>query len=88
VSDQRKLVEGFLYLLRDEPTLMDPVRGVSEDTRPADMVEPLNSRLLNETHPCLRCGQLSEEVFVAETPIGFRWLDLCHDCSQWMKREM
>jgi hypothetical protein len=64
---------GLLYLLRDEPTLMDPA--------PADVDVPaMERRKLDEVHTCLGCGNRARCAVVADTELGPRWLDLCYGC--------
>ncbi len=66
---------GLLYLLRDEPTLMDPA--------PPDVdAQAMDRRRDDETHPCLGCGNPAQCAVVADTKLGPRWLDLCHGCFQ------
>ena len=68
-------IEGFLHLLKAEPTLL-PVA-------PADATAALiDRRRLDEVHSCLRCGKRAQMAFIAHTPIGPRWLDLCAACSR------
>jgi hypothetical protein len=70
-------VEGFLSLLGAEPTLLPAVPDTDRDLAIA--------RRLDEAHACLRCGRQAQEVFIAETKLGPRWLDLCEACGHWLR---
>jgi len=72
-------VDGFLWLLRTEPTLLPPA---PEPFEGAD----IDRRRLDEVHPCLRCGKQANCAFVADTKMGNRWLDLCHSCVYWLRK--
>ena len=73
--------DGFLHLLKAEPTLLDPA--------PADFTgRDLEHRRLDEVHPCLRCGGRAQSAYVAATELGPRWLDLCMPCAHWMITNM
>ncbi len=70
---------GLLYLLRDEPTLMDPA--------PADVgVEAMERRKVDEVHTCLGCGGPAHCAVVADTELGPRWLDLCFGCVHEIRK--
>jgi hypothetical protein len=70
---------GLLYLLRDEPTLMDPA--------PADVdAQAMERRRHDEAHTCLGCGTDARCAVVADTEMGPRWLDLCWRCLHEVKR--
>jgi hypothetical protein len=69
--------DGFLHLLKAEPTLLDPapVGFTGRD---------LEHRRLDEVHPCLRCGGRAQNAYVAATELGPRWLGLCMPCAHWL----
>lgn len=69
--------EGLLYLLKAEPTLLPEA--------PPDATSRIEHRTHDEVHSCLRCGKGAQEAFVADTERGPRWLDLCHQCSRWLR---
>lgn len=70
--------EGMLHLLAAEPTLLPeaPLNATAQQ---------IDHRRLNETHPCLRCGQPAHLAYVAATKLGPRWLDLCMKCGRWLR---
>jgi hypothetical protein len=70
-------VNGFLHLLRAEPSLLSP----AGDTSP----QAMDHRAAHEAHPCLRCGRPARCALIAETSLGPRWLDLCHACVSWVR---
>jgi hypothetical protein len=71
--------DGFLYLLWAEPSLLPPA--------PLDVdIAAVERRRRGEVHACLRCGARAGCVFVAETDLGLRWLDLCWGCRDWLQR--
>jgi hypothetical protein len=69
--------EGLLHLLKAEPTLLPEA--------PPDAAARIEQRTHDEVHSCLRCGKRAQEAFVADTEIGPRWLDLCPECSHWLR---
>lgn len=89
--EQARAAKGFLYLLRNEPTLMDeapltPTALEMEERR-------------TQGRPCLRCGGKAEMALVAQVPgpqeapdvaehgpvwIGSRWVDICFPCRSWL----
>ena len=73
------LVDGFLHLLKAEPTLLPEAPSEASAAH-------IDQRRLSETHSCLRCGESAQEAFVADTEIGPRWLDLCHACAGWLRK--
>ena len=78
--------EGLLHLLRAEPALLPAA--------PADAgPEHIEHRRRDEIHECLRCGARAMCAYLAEAKddprwagLGKRWLDLCPDCDQWLRR--
>jgi hypothetical protein len=73
-------VAAFLGLLRCHPDLLHPAIG---EPAAAD----IEDRRLNETHPCLRCGQLAQAAIVVLHPAPRqppRWLDLCWEHYHWL----
>jgi len=73
--------DGMLYLLKAEPTLLPEA--------PADTtVAQMEHRRVDEVHACLRCGERARNAYVADTKLGYRWLDLCHACAHWLRTTM
>lgn len=73
--------EGFLLLLKAEPTLLPEA--------PADAAgEHIERRRLDEVHACLRCGGRADCAFIAATELGPRWLDLCNGCTRWLRNSL
>lgn len=75
--------EGFLHLLKSNPTLLDPAPE-DRDT----WVRAMDHRVQDEKHTCLRCGEPAQQAIIAEPPGGPRFLDLCFDCVYWLKKHM
>lgn len=71
----------LLHLLKAEPTLLpaapNPTSGAQMEHRRRD-----------EVHPCLRCGERATSALVAATPIGPRWVDICHKCRSWLQTNL
>lgn len=72
---------GMLHLLKAEPTLL-PVAP------PDASGAHIEHRRLDEVHACLRCGDAAACAFIAATEIGPRWLDLCHECTHWLRTSL
>ena len=68
-------IDGFLSLLKAEPTLMDHAPDPCSTAQ-------MDHRRFDEVHACLRCGARAALVYVATTEIGPRWLDLCNPCAR------
>jgi hypothetical protein len=73
------LAADFLHLLAAEPTLLPPASA-------SDGAREMDHRRLDEVHSCLRCGKRAQQVFIAHTKIGPRWLDLCIACRHWLEQ--
>jgi len=71
--------DGFLLLLKNEPTLMPPA--------PRDAGPLEHNRRLQIGVPCLHCGQRARCAFVYASEAGSRWLDLCSKCTLWVRTE-
>lgn len=71
--------DGFLLLLKAEPTLMPPA--------PQDYDSVERIRRLRHSIACLRCGRPARTATVTETELGPRWLDLCSGCLLWVRTE-
>jgi hypothetical protein len=69
---------GLLYLIRDNPTLLDPA--------PDNDVAAMDRRKMDEVHSCLGCGKPARCAVVAETEVGPRWLDLCYACTHEIRK--
>lgn len=70
--------DGFLHLLKAEPTLLPPAPT-------GDIAAAIEHRRHDEVHSCLRCGGRAQCAFVADTSLGNRWLDLCAACTEWLR---
>lgn len=75
--------DGLLFLIREEPTILPP--GPSTDEFPENAIE---TRVRDEEHPCLRCGNRAVVAYLAQTELGWRWLDLCAEDAQWLLSTM
>lgn len=67
-------IKSMLSFVRQYPQLLEeaPIEA---------LVEPNVSAVRRvEKHLCLRCGWKANDVVVARTPTGPRWLDLCYSC--------
>jgi hypothetical protein len=71
----------MLYLLKAEPTLLP-------EALPDASAAHIDHRRLDEAHTCLRCGDPAACAFIAATHIGPRWLDLCHECTHWLRTSL
>lgn len=71
--------DGFLHLLKANPSLLpaapDPYTAAQ-----------MGSRVADEVHSCLRCGDRAQCALVADTTAGPRWLDLCQPCLYWLQK--
>ncbi len=76
--DVKGQVEGMLYLLKAEPTLLPPAPADATGTH-------IERRRHDEVHACLRCGQRARCAYIAEMETGNRWLDLCAACDHWLR---
>lgn len=72
-------VAGFLYLLRENPTLLDAAPG-------SDSPDAIELRVA-EGHACLRCGRPADAALIAHVlpEGGDRWLDVCAPCGRWLQ---
>lgn len=71
--------KAMLQLLKAEPTLLP-------EAPPEVTAEQIEHRRLAENHPCLRCGGYAHVAYLALTPVGNRWLDLCLTCDHWLRK--
>ena len=78
-TDETKLADGFLYLLKTEPSLLPPAPE-------SEWGRHINNRCGDAVHSCLRCGKQAHMALIAHTDIGPRWLDLCYTCTSWLRR--
>lgn len=69
--------DRFLVLLRDNPTLLDPVTGIGDGAE-------MTRRSRDEVHSCVRCGARPATALIASTLLGERWLDLCMEHYSWI----
>lgn len=82
MTDQGRLVDGLVRLLKAEPTLLDPAPAGDPSTL-------INHRVRDEIHTCLRCPSQARVAFLADCgEHGQRWLDLCPPCESWFRRGM
>lgn len=82
MSDQTRLVDGLVWLLKAEPTLLDRAPD-------GDSVALINHRTKDEIHACLRCPNQARAAYLADCgEHGQRWLDLCPPCESWFRRGM
>lgn len=69
----------FLELIMCEAEILLPFAGYDPLT-----TGQADTRLLDEDHECLRCGDGARNALVCmvqgRPDLGFRWLDLCHGC--------
>jgi hypothetical protein len=77
-EDATSAADGFLLLLRHEPTLLPAAPEWETEGWVA-----INRRL-REQRSCLKCGEWARSTSVAETTLGPRWLDLCCRCLAWV----
>lgn len=78
MTDEKPAADGFLYLLKAEPTLLPPAPDTTDTAA-------MEHRAHDEIHACLRCGKRAHCAIIASTEIGPRWLDLCFDCTHWLR---
>jgi hypothetical protein len=72
-------VLGFLHLLKAEPDLLPPAPEKFDGT-------DIERRRMDQVHSCLRCGKRAQAALVALTDAGPRWLDLCWEHFDWIRR--
>lgn len=85
MTDQTRLVDGLVHLLKAEPTLLDPADPAPD----GDAAHLINHRTKDEIHTCLRCPNQARAAFLADCgEHGQRWLDLCPPCESWFRRGM
>jgi hypothetical protein len=79
VTDQTRLVDGLVRLLKAEPTLLDRAPD-------GDPVALINHRTKDEVHTCLRCPSQARTALLADCGMhGQRFVDLCPPCFIWLR---
>lgn len=71
--------EGLFALFEHYPSLLPPA--------PANAgLAAMKARVAITKPPCLRCAKQTRVVMIAvHKTSGRRWIDLCGDCSIWVK---